>query len=214
MSQENRLIVALDVYDGEKALEIAESSGGKVKAIKVNWPIIMTNGIEIVRKLSKFSNVLCDLKVADIPNTNRLITRKVREAGAWGIISHIFPGKDSLEAVKEEAGSMKVVGVVAMSHPGYSQFMEPLRNKFLQIAIEEEIYGIITPGNNYEVTRELKSKAGDLKIISPGVGAQGGTISEALRSGSDYIIVGRHIYESEDPVARIDSINRDIKEVS
>lgn len=214
MSQESRLIVALDIYDSQRALEIARSAEGKVRAIKVNWPLLMTNGVEIIQRLSKFSDILCDLKVADIPNTNRLITQKVRDSGAWGIISHIFPGRDSLEAVIDAAGSMKVVGVAAMSHPGSSEFMVPLKEKFLDIALESGLYGIISPGNNYGLTKELKTRAGNLKIISPGVGTQGGKISQAIRSGSDYIIIGRHIYESDDPGARIDEINIEMKEVA
>lgn len=213
MSDDLRLILAMDVLDTDQAEELARMSEGKVRAIKVNWPLLMINGTEIIGRLSKYANVICDLKIADIPNTNRLITEKVKEAGAWGVISHIFPGKDSLEAVYKAAGSMNVLGVVAMTHPGSHEFMLQQRHGFLRIAKEVGIYGIIAPGNDYALTSELKKEAGNLKIVSPGVGAQGGKASEAIRSGSDYIIVGRHIYQSGDPVDKIDELNREIKEV-
>jgi orotidine-5'-phosphate decarboxylase len=38
-------------------------------------------------------------------------------------------------------------------------------------------------------------------ILSPGVGAQGGSAAEALRHGADFVIVGRSIYEDPDPRA-------------
>jgi len=40
---------------------------------------------------------------------------------------------------------------------------------------------------------------GDLLILSPGVGAQGGSASATLEKGADYVIVGRSIYGAEDP---------------
>lgn len=213
MTDEKRLILALDVTDSERAMEIAQSAEGKLRAIKVNWPLVMTAGIGIVSRLSKYSDVLCDLKVADIPNTSRLITRKAAEQGAWGIISQMFTGSDSLKAIKEEAGPMKVLGVVAMSHPGAGEFMMQFRDRFLSMARELDLYGIIAPGNNYDITSDLKSRAGSLKIVTPGVGAQGGRASSALKSGADYVIVGRQIYQSDNPAGMMDLINDEIKDV-
>lgn len=211
MNSESRLILALDVTDPVKAESIARSAEGLVKAIKVNWPLVMTAGIGIVSRLSKYSDILCDLKVADIPNTSMLITRKAVDHGAWGIISQMFTGSDSLRAISENAGKMKVIGVVAMSHPGAAEFMVPLRDRFLSMAKELDIYGIIAPGNDYGMTRDLKSRAGKLKILSPGVGAQGGSASSAIKSGSDYIIVGRQIYQAENPEEVMKSINEEIR---
>jgi orotidine-5'-phosphate decarboxylase len=48
-----------------------------------------------------------------------------------------------------------------------------------------------------------------LKIISPGVGAQGGSSRETLKAGADYIIVGRGIYLSDDPAAAAEKYSRE-----
>jgi len=37
-------------------------------------------------------------------------------------------------------------------------------------------------------------------IISPGVVAQGGSALQAIRAGADYLIVGRSVFEAEDPI--------------
>lgn len=210
MSENSGLILAIDVYDAARAEELARLAEGNVRALKINWPLVLGAGSGIIGKLSRYADVLCDFKIADIPNTNRLITEKARDKGAWGIITHTFTGRDSLEAVVEASGEMKVFGVVAMSHPGASDFMEGHRKMLLEAAKAAGVYGIIAPGNNYAITRELKSEAGSLKIASPGVGAQGGSAAEAVRSGSDYIIAGRSIYGSDNPEERILALNREI----
>ncbi|MFQ6054556.1 MAG: orotidine 5'-phosphate decarboxylase / HUMPS family protein, partial [Methanosarcinales archaeon] len=57
-----------------------------------------------------------------------------------------------------------------------------------------------------------------LTIISPGVGAQGGSISKAIDAGADYIIVGRSIYLSENPREStkeiLESLNQWFKSIS
>lgn len=47
----------------------------------------------------------------------------------------------------------------------------------------------------------IRNIAVDLSIISPGVGVQGGSVGDTIRAGADYVIVGRSIYESDDPAA-------------
>lgn len=211
MAKKSRLIVALDIYDGERALQLAKSLESEVFAFKVNWPIILGNGSGIIGKLSKYSNVLCDFKIADIPNTNRLITRKAREEGSWGIISHIFNGRDSFSAVVEEAGSeMKVFSVATMSHPGFADFMKPQFRKMVEVSISLGAAGIIVPGNNYNMIGEVRKLAGDKLLVATGIGAQNGRADLSVNAGADYVIVGRSIYESPDPLRSAKDINSEI----
>lgn len=65
---------------------------------KIGYPLILSAGLGIVTEIRSFAPVIADLKVADTPNTNRLIGQAVLDAGAGGIIAQAFPGKDSLQA--------------------------------------------------------------------------------------------------------------------
>ena len=195
----SRLILALDVYERRKAVEIARKTAEYLWAIKVNWPLIMVSGLGIIRELRGATGlpVIADLKLADIPNTNRLIARKVFEAGADYVIVHGFTGRDSVEAVM---GLGETIVVVEMSHPGAEEFIQPATDGLIRMANELEPFGVIAPATRPGRISYIRSKLKPgIKILTPGVGAQGGKAGEALKAGADYVIVGRSIYESDDP---------------
>ncbi|MCD6372492.1 MAG: orotidine-5'-phosphate decarboxylase [Thermococcus sp.] len=196
---ESRLILALDVYERERALEIAEQTADYLWAIKVNWPLIIGSGLGIIAELKQVTGlpVIADLKLADIPNTNRLIASRVFEAGADYIIAHGFVGSDSVKAVMELG---KTIIVVEMSHPGAKEFIQPATDKLVELANRLEPFGVIAPATRPERVAYIRSRLNDeIKVLTPGVGAQGGKAGEVLKAGADYIIVGRSIYASENP---------------
>lgn len=210
---DSRIVLAIDVFDTGYAIDLAKKTGDELFAIKINWPLIMAGGASIISELARFSRVICDLKVADIPNTNSLIAGKVSEKGAWGIISHSFVGSDSLKAVVSSSGDTKVFSVVAMSHPGSGEFIYPNTEKLIGVSRDAGVYGLIAPGNDYEMLSKVRKLAPDLKIMSPGVGAQGGSATGAVKAGADLVIVGRAIYNSSDPMGVVKKLNAEVSGV-
>ena len=201
MKRDTRLILALDVTSRERALSLAGKLRDYFDAIKIGYPLILSAGLGIVREISATLPVIADLKVADIPNTNRLICDAVLGAGASGVIAQAFPGKDSLLACAEVAAEngADLYVVTEMSHPGAELFMAPLAEKMARLAAEVGATGVVAPATRPERIRLIRSIIGERTIISPGVGAQGGSAGAALQAGADYLIVGRSIYQAEDP---------------
>lgn len=201
--QKTRLILALDVASREKALALAMQLKDYFDAIKIGYPLILSAGLQIVREISATVPVIADLKVADIPNTNRLICDAALGAGAGGIIAHAFTGKDSLLACAKCAAAYgaDLFVVTEMSHPGAELFMAPLAEKMARLAAEVGAAGVVAPATRPERIKLIRSIIGERVIISPGVGAQGGSAGAALQAGANYLIVGRSIYEAEDPVS-------------
>lgn len=76
MKKNTGLILALDVTDPLKAEDIAEQVSGEIDAIKINWPLVLSAGPWMINDLSGVCDVICDFKVADIPNTVRLIVEQ------------------------------------------------------------------------------------------------------------------------------------------
>ncbi|NJE43471.1 orotidine-5'-phosphate decarboxylase [Thermococcus sp. GR6] len=197
--KERKLILALDVYEQNRALEIAKCTADYLWAIKVNWPLIIGSGLRIITELKQVTGlpIIADLKLADIPNTNRLIASRVFEAGADYVIAHGFVGKDSVKAIMDLG---KTIIVVEMSHPGAKEFIQPAADKLIKMANELEPFGVIAPATRPKRVAYIRERLKkEVKILTPGVGAQGGKAWEVLKAGADYIIVGRSIYASENP---------------
>lgn len=202
------MILALDVTSRERALALADMLRGHFDAIKIGYPLILSAGLEVVKEISDHAPVIADLKIADIPNTNRLICEAVLRAGARGIIAHAFPGKDALLACADSAAESgaELYVVTEMSHPGALQFMAPLAEELARLAVDVNASGVVAPATRPERIRQIRSIIGSRTIISPGVGVQGGSALQALEAGSDYLIVGRSITDAKDPLAAADAI--------
>ncbi|ABK14420.1 orotidine-5'-phosphate decarboxylase [Methanothrix thermoacetophila PT] len=208
MKKNSRLILALDVESRDKANSIASETEGIFDAIKVGYPLMLSEGLSVIKELSNIAPVIADLKIADIPNTNHLICNRLFSAGAQGVIAHAFTGRDSLEACVDVAKrwSGDVYAVTEMSHPGALEFMAPVAERMVMLALVAGASGIVAPATRPERIRALRRAAGGLTIISPGVGAQGGSLRDALEAGADYAIVGRSVYESANPRAAAEAL--------
>ncbi len=205
MRKDKRLVLALDETNPARALEVAGAVAPHVDAIKINWPLVLSAGPDVINRISGISEVICDFKVADIPNTVRLIVEQCVSRGASAVIVHAFTGPDSLEAAVDAAKGAEVYAVTEMSHPGGKVFTAPNAEEMARLGLDAGVSGFIAPATRPDRIKAIRRIAGDLKILSPGVGAQGGSVASALDAGADYAIVGRAIYGSDDPAAAAES---------
>lgn len=197
-----RLILALDVTGREEALRISAGCAPYLDAIKLGYPLVLAQGLGIAREMEDFGlPLIADFKVADIPNTNRLIAEQVFAHGFSTIICHGFCGSDSVaacvDAAHDHGGACLVVA--EMSHPGAEEFFHGgTAETIAAMARTTGADGIIAPATRPERVVLLRKIVGDLLIYSPGVGAQGGSFAP-LAGVVDGIIVGRQIYAADDP---------------
>lgn len=213
MKKDTRIVLALDETDRHKALDIVNKVAGHIDAVKINWPLVLTAGPEIITKMSDISDVICDFKVADIPNTVRLIVENTVARGASAVIVHAFTGEDSMIAAVEAAGKAEIYAVTEMSHPGGKTFTAPHAEDMARMGVRCGVAGFIAPATRPERISDIRKIAGDRKILSPGVGTQGGSASAAINAGADYVIVGRAIYRSDDPEAVVKAMESEIRSV-
>lgn len=215
MIKDTRLILALDVTDRQQALKIAQSVKGHVDAIKIGYPLVLATGKDIIGEIAEMVPVIADFKVADIPNTDRLICEEVFRAGADAVIVHGFTGSDSLKMCVEvaEVHGADIYVVTEMSHPGALDFMQRVAEDMAQMASNANVAGVVAPATRPERVQKIRGIIGnDIAIISPGVGAQGGSAVDAIKAGADWVIVGRSIYLADDPKQAAMEIAKEIKD--
>jgi orotidine-5'-phosphate decarboxylase len=101
-----------------------------------------------------------------------------------------------------------------MSHPGAKegyglhvspdgkQKTEPFYHYFARVARKWDTDGVIVGATYPEKITEIREVLGtEIPIISPGVGAQGGSAKTAIDAGADFVIVARSIVQADDPAA-------------
>jgi orotidine-5'-phosphate decarboxylase len=204
------LILALDETDYRKAMTIVNTVGKYVDAIKLNWPIILANGPQIITEISNHFRVICDFKVSDVPHTNSMVTSAAVKLGASGIIVHGFTGIDAVEACINSAHGASVFLVVEMSNPGSADFGRRFADELAAMAVQLNVDGVVAPATRPERIKHFRSLLGEMPILAPGVGAQGGDAREAIANGADALIVGRSIYGSAEP---LDVVNTYLSEI-
>ncbi|MDK2974515.1 MAG: orotidine-5-phosphate decarboxylase [Methanofollis sp.] len=198
------LVLSLDVAGRREALQIAGACAAEIDAIKVGYPLVLGAGLGIAGDLAALGlPLIADFKVADIPNTNALICEQVFAAGFSAVIAQGFPGPDSVAACVDAAHAHggECYVVAEMSHPGALAFFSAgVPERLCEIVVQTGADGIIAPATRPGRVRALRALIGGKKILSPGIGAQGGDPAE-IAPLVDGMIVGRSIYAAADPAA-------------
>ena len=215
MNIKNDLILALDVMSESEAVEICESIKDYIDTIKIGYPLALAEGLEIISKLKdKFGfKVICDFKVADIDATNSKICDETFKAGADAIICHGFVGSDSVQACLDmaEKHGKELFLLTEMSHPGAKMFLQKDAEAIAQMGVDMNIKNFVAPATRLDRLSTIRDIVGpDAFIISPGVGKQGGDGKKTLEY-SNAIIVGRSIYESENPKHACEDLIKSLK---
>ena len=96
-----------------------------------------------------------------------------------------------------------------MSHPGAKMFLQKDAEAIAKMGVDMGITNYVAPATRLDRLSEIRNIVGDdACIISPGVGKQGGDAKKTLEFASA-IIVGRSIYESDNPARACEKIIKD-----
>lgn len=216
----SRLVLALDVrgpIEGrlDRAEAILEQTKEHIAAVKLNQHLLLPHGLKGVKGIVDGCTrerlpLIADLKMNDIESTNLDALESLVSFGFDGLIANPFVGyEEGLGRVMRRArdAGLGVLLLTYMSHRGakdgyavLTEKGEPLYRVFAARAKEWGADGVIVSAKSSAVTAEVRNIVGkDCLIFSPGVGPQGGTASDALASGADFVIVGRSVTEAPEP---------------
>lgn len=198
--------------------------------IKLNFHAILPLSESELKKITGIAHdnqvqVIADLKINDIFDTNKVIIQNLSDIGFDCAIVNPFIGRGSLISIVDFAHSIDfgIISLVYMSHPdageGYGASMlssnsvndtSKLRRVyrvFYENSLEARVDGIVVGGNRLDILRELSSERNhEIPIYSPGLITQGGNIISATEAGTTYLIIGRAIMDSQNPVSTLEEI--------
>lgn len=207
-ARRSHVILAIDEEEPEKYWSILGDLGSIIKVVKLGWMAILSMGASGVGELIRKNNdkyFIMDAKMADVNFINEKITRKLRGIGFNGVIIHGFMGPSNAPPPL-----LDIFVLISMSQ-GPTLYDKSLSDA-LSYAGEIKHKGIVVPGNKPDLIRIARERFPNDVIISPGIGVQGGRIGCAVKSGADFGIVGRSIYESSDPVKALMELEEEARE--
>ena len=186
--------------------------------IKINFHLLLQLDKKQISKINKTAHdsgleCIADIKLNDIGNTNIITTENLWNMGFDAVIVNPIMGKKSLKNLVE-LSHKKNKGVISLCHMSAPEaklsYELEIKNRsknqqlyqlFLDWALSTHVDGIIVGATYPKIISYCKNSVrGKLSLFSPGVGTQGGSPSKAKKLGSDYLIVGRTILNSKNPL--------------
>jgi orotidine-5'-phosphate decarboxylase len=226
----SNVIVALDYDNKHSALTLADRLDPKYCRVKVGKELFTAAGPSVVKELSDRSfDVFLDLKFHDIPNTVAKALSAAADLGVWMANVHASGGSRMMSAAKQALGNsgsdMLLIGVTVLTSMDTSDLEEvgikrTLSDQVLHLASMTKDSGLDGVVCSAQEARTLKESLGkDFKLVTPGIRLANSaaddqrrivTPADAMALGSDYLVIGRPITQSADPLATLLEINRSL----
>jgi len=224
-----KIIVALDNDNLKKTIKIVQELKDHTFAFKIGYEFFYNFGLEGY-KLIKNKNVkiFLDLKLHDIPNTVKKGINAISKLEPYFVTIHISGGDNMLKAANLTKNNIKILGVSILTSLNsdltekyyYNKNIENIVSNYTQYALENNLDGIVCSPKEISIVKNKAQKK--LLIITPGIRPVNFDISnddqsrtmtpkEAIKAGADYLVIGRPITQSKNPLKILKSINASLK---
>ncbi|MDO4430259.1 MAG: orotidine-5'-phosphate decarboxylase [Lonepinella koalarum] len=230
----NKVIVALDYETEAEALNLVDQIDPSLCRLKVGKEMFTTLGTQFVKQLHQRQfDVFLDLKFHDIPNTVARAVRSAADLGVWMVDLHASGGLRMMEEAKkilEPYGKEAplLIGVTVLTSMEDLDLLQiginasPLEQviRLAHLTQRAGLDGVVCSPQEVDMLRQ--HLGADFKLVTPGirpVGADFGdqrrvmTPAAAVKSGSDYLVIGRPITQADNPAEVLRSINASLANV-
>lgn len=237
MDPKERLIIALDVDNKERALGLVQLLAPHVGMFKVGMELFYACGPEIISSIRDLGGrVFVDLKLHDIPHTVFRAARVLTRYGASIINVHAAGGAEMMKAaaaaIREEviSGNMErplVIAVTVLTSLEQREFNNqvgipgPISDRVVDWALLSHVSGLDGVVASAREAVAIKKALGDsFVIITPGIRPAGAAVgdqkrtvtpAQAINNGATYLVVGRPVTGVPDPAAAAQQIIKEIK---
>lgn len=229
-TENSRVIVALDYPDARAALALTDRLEPGSCRLKVGKELFTRSGPALVEKLCvQGFDVFLDLKFHDIPNTVASACHAAADLGVWMLNVHALGGLRMLAAAREgvaRAGhSPLLVAVTILTSMDESDLAgiglagTPEDNvlRLAALAAQCDLDGVVCSSREAHLLR--KHHGADFVLVTPGIRPSGSdagdqrrvmTPVDAVRNGSDYLVIGRPVTQADDPARVLLTINSEL----
>ncbi len=217
------IVFPLDVPDYDQAMGYVETLKESVGLFKVGLELFISQGPKIIDSIRNVSSagIFLDLKLHDIPAT---VQRAFRTASAHKpafVTVHCDEGGEILKGVAENnPGNTKILAITVLTslnqaklkalgyRDEYANDISALVLQKTRLAKEAGCHGVVCSG--LEVGRVKQILGPELIAVTPGIRPAWTLVekddqqrivtpADAVRNGSDYVVIGRPIRDAKDP---------------
>jgi len=229
----SKIMVALDYPSATDAEQLIKKIDGIPCYIKVGMQLFYAAGPSFVEGLkNRGFKVFLDLKMHDIPNTVKGGASSITKLGVDMFNVHAAGGQAMMEAAMEgtyAAASSHRPTVIAVTQLtstsqavmnneiGISGTVQEAVIRYAQLTKQAGLDGVVASPSEVAAIKQACGTA--FQTITPGIRPVGADVndqvrimtpSEALKQGTDYMVIGRPITAANDPRASIESIIKEL----
>lgn len=231
MKQDTPIVVALDYESAPQALAMAQQLDPNRCRLKVGKELFTAAGPQLVEQLQQQDfEVFLDLKFHDIPNTVAKAVLAAARMGVWMVNVHASGGAEMMQttqaALRAKGGHqpllIAVTVLTSMDAAGLKAtgIDQTPAQRVLSLAHLSQNSGFDGVVCSAQESAMLKAELGqDFKLVTPGIrpsfAATGDqkrimTPAQAMRAGSDYLVIGRPITQAEEPMRALELIEQEL----
>ena len=225
-----RIIIALDYPNEASAWHLIDQLDAEVCRLKIGKEMFTRLGPDFVRKvINKGFDVFLDLKYHDIPNTVAAACEAGADLGVWMMNVHAAGGRKMMETAANRLAKLQsrplLIAVTILTslsadevaEIGYPGSPQDNVSRFAELTESSGLDGVVCSPLEAGVLRG--ERCADFRLVTPGVRPATASMddqtrvmtpSDAMRAGSDFLVVGRPITAAKNPLESLIAINDEV----
>ena len=226
-----KIIVALDLDNINKAVKLVKELKKEVYAFKIGHEFFYNFGISGYKNIYNICpRIFLDLKLHDIPNTVQKGLKAISKLKPIFTTIHISGGDDMQKSsILKKNKKTNILGVTILTSLDKKQTLKyykekninNLVKKFANYAKKNNLSGLVCSPLEINIVRNEVGKK--MILVVPGIRPNKRSSSkkddqkrtltpkEAINLGADFLVIGRPITESPNPLETIKEINISIQ---
>lgn len=222
-----KIIVALDFSDEQKVLGFFDLLKGYNVWVKVGMELFYSTGPKVIHEAKERGyKVFLDLKLHDIPNTVGQSIKALTTLPVDMINVHAAGGGEMMKKAAEAAHSSKynplLIAVTQLTSTTTEQMNREQRipgdvvesvSHYAKLAKESGCHGVVSSPHEVQAIKLICGSR--FLTVTPGIRPADADVQdqkrittpvEALRLGTDYMVIGRPITQAKDPRAALEAV--------